>query len=524
MKVVKKIKLHNFKRFADIEIPFDDQLNVLVGDNECGKSTILLALDLVLSGSRSKVETLGLQSLLNSGAVSEFLAGEKTIDKLPKLWIEVYLNEQGEFDLNGKNHSDEGKACDGLKMLCEPKSELGAVLHDILSQPEPNFPFEFYDVKFNTFADQPHSPYKKYLRHLLIDNSQINNEYATREYIKAVYDASVKDAAEQSKNENEYRRHKTRFTNDVLKNVNESLPEYSFSIRTSTKANLETDLTITEGTIPIENRGSGRRCFIKTEFAIRKGKVGSGLDVLLLEEPENHLSHLHMNRLIQQIAKATTKQLFIATHSNLISARLDLRKAILLNSGSHARMLLSDLSEGTAKFFMKAPDCNILQFVLSGRVLLVEGDAEFILMEEFYRTITGEELATANTHVISVDGTSFKRYFDLAKLLGVRTAAIRDNDGNPQHSCIDNYSDYKDESNIHVFFEPDPNKKTFEICLYEGNKTVCDDLFLAGRKTLSVLDYMLQNKADAAFQLLDKKAGQIVVPSYIRNAIEWIRK
>jgi putative ATP-dependent endonuclease of OLD family len=34
---------------------------------------------------------------------------------------------------------------------------------------------------------------------------------------------------------------------------------------------------------------------------------------------------------------------------------------------------------------------------------------------------------------------------------------------------------------------------------------------------------MLKNKADVAFELLDKKAGEIEVPDYVKNAIEWIK-
>ncbi|WP_417760564.1 AAA family ATPase, partial [Shewanella sp.] len=39
------------------------QRNIVVGDNEAGKSTILTAIELVLSGSRSKVESLGVEAL-----------------------------------------------------------------------------------------------------------------------------------------------------------------------------------------------------------------------------------------------------------------------------------------------------------------------------------------------------------------------------------------------------------------------------------------------------------------------------
>src|SRR5690606_34831271 len=148
--------------------------------------------------------------------------------------------------------------------------------------------------------------------------------------------------------------------------------------KSNSKSNLETDLTIYDGSIAIDNKGKGKQCIIKSELALAKND--NDLDIVLLEEPENHLSHLNTQRLISKIREADNKQIFIATHSDLISTRLDLRKSILLNSSSNQPTKLSDLSEATAKFFIKAPDNNILQFILSSRVVLVEGDAEFILM------------------------------------------------------------------------------------------------------------------------------------------------
>ena len=66
-------------------------------------------------------------------------------------------------------------------------------------------------------------------------------------------------------------------------------------------------------------------------------------------------------------------------------------------------------------------------------------------------------------------------------------------------------------------------RSTFEISILQINEAICNELFLAGRKKLTVQEYMLKNKADVAFELLDKKAGEIEVPDYIKNAIEWIK-
>jgi len=59
--------------------------------------------------------------------------------------------------------------------------------------------------------------------------------------------------------------------------LNDRLDSYKFSVATNTKFNLETDLTITENDISIENKAKGRQCFIKTEFALQRSGTGNPL-------------------------------------------------------------------------------------------------------------------------------------------------------------------------------------------------------------------------------------------------------
>jgi putative ATP-dependent endonuclease of OLD family len=125
-------------------------------------------------------------------------------------------------------------------------------------------------------------------------------------------------------------------------------------------------------------------------------------------------------------------------------------------------------------------------------------------------------------HVISVDGTSFKRYLELAKRLGIKVAAIRDNDHDYQTKCVENYADFTSAS-IQVFADADNARYTFEVCMYQDNKDICDSQFLEGRKKLTVQDYMLNNKTDVAFQLLEKKGAELIAPKYIQEAVAWIR-
>jgi len=53
-------------------------------------------------------------------------------------------------------------------------------------------------------------------------------------------------------------------------------------------------MDITEDGISVRNLGKGRQSIIKTEFAMRRREQHRALDALLLEEPDNHLSHVNI--------------------------------------------------------------------------------------------------------------------------------------------------------------------------------------------------------------------------------------
>lgn len=516
---IRKVVLHNFRKFENrLEICFERDLNVLIGDNEAGKSTILLAMDLALSASRSKAETIGLEPLISKSAVDKFLAGARRLADLPVLFVEIYLSEVLDFEARGYGNSCSENAC-GVRFTYEPSEDWSKEIEEVLIESKDNFPYEFYTPKFATFAKQPYGGRRKYLDHIVIDGAQINTEYAHREYTKKLYQAHA-TTSERASHENKYRQAKRKFWSDHLNDLNSRL-DLNFWVRTSSRSNLEGDLVIVKDGMPIEYKGRGQQSLTKTEFALERGRGKQGIDALFLEEPENHLSHVNMHALLERIAKASGKQVIVTTHSSLICSRLDLRKAILLDdSGQY--VTLNQLDQATADFFCKAPNHNVLEFAMSRRVILVEGDAEYILASELYQKCTGSSLETDRVHVISVGGTSFKRYLALAKALNVKVAVVRDNDGDYERTCVLNYEDYIGGS-IQVFADKDSKRSTFEICLYQDNSTLCDTLFGKKLKTRTVQQYMLDNKADCALELLKAKANSFNVPGYLREAMLWIR-
>ena len=260
---IQKIKLHNYRRFKDLVIPFKEGRNVLVGDNESGKSSILEAIDLTARGSRHRVEDIGLETLFNVQVIREFMEGERQLANLPELFVELYLGGIVEEGLDG-NENSEGRQSYGIRMQFEPDPLLSRQTLAILQEENSYFPFEFYTMSFTTFSGEIYNGYTKRVKTIFLDNSTIGNEYALSEFISTIYGVAL-NQVEQLTAKHSYGNSKFGFKNAVLTPFNNKLPDgYSFAVKNTGKNCLENDLTIELDGVPITEKGTGIQCILKT--------------------------------------------------------------------------------------------------------------------------------------------------------------------------------------------------------------------------------------------------------------------
>lgn len=301
--------------------------------------------------------------------------------------------------------------------------------------------------------------------------------------------------------------------------IESSDDEYKLKIKNTTEKKFSDMLTAHKSEISIEDLGLGERVILGVSSSL--ASANEDVQVVLVEEPENHLSYLNMHKLIEIIKDGDdSKQMFIATHSNMIASRLELNNIIIVGSDAHETNL-SELKPGTSRFFTKAPNLNVLNFILAKKVILIEGDAEFILLEKFYEMINGNKPFVDDVSIISCGGKSFKRYLEIAKILGKKVSVITDNDQDFLKNIIESYKDFRSE-NIEIFSDQDNVNWTFEICLYNTNKKFYDNTFANSHMNQGVLQFMLNNKAEAAFRLLENYPSGFIIPEYIKEAIEWV--
>ena len=264
MPIITKIKLHNFKRFRDLTIDVNPDLNIFIGDNESGKSTLLQAIDLVSRGSVTRVENIGLDKLFNASVLTEFMAGPRNLNELPVMYVELYFEKELDEDLEGNNNSLRLHSCSGIRMRCYLNDKYNQVVSELLSEPNASFPLEFYQIEFDTFSGAPFNAYTKKLRSLYIDNSTIGNSYSMREYVSNIFHSQLTDL-QRVNARHAYKDSKLKFQSDFLAQYNERIAPYSFAIRESADDNIETDITLVDSNIPLDNKGTGTQCFIKTK-------------------------------------------------------------------------------------------------------------------------------------------------------------------------------------------------------------------------------------------------------------------
>lgn len=280
-----------------------------------------------------------------------------------------------------------------------------------------------------------------------------------------------------------------------------------------------------EDSIALENRGSGMESLIKTQIALDRR---NGLDVILIEEPENHLCFSNLNQMLQQISdQQETSQIIVATHSNMIASRLNLNNILWLSNGSVKS--LSHVAPEVAKFFAKADDNSFLQLLLSTKAILVEGATEFLLVPHFYKQIMGRTIEQDKVTVISCNGITYEKYLSIADATEKRIAVLSDNDG--EQTRIDAAAQFNSQhEQQHIFMGATLDDWTWEACIYRLNHDLLDEMievrpeaqYLFHKKDYgAVLGKMLNNKADTAYKMLVSDAT-FTIPQYVEDAIRWL--
>ena len=535
---ISKLRIQNFKLFREERIFSFNNTAIIVGNNGVGKSSILEAIELSLSGNyrgKSVLKQLN-QDLFNKDCVKEYLDSLKTDNKkeLPKIEISIYFDSFPDWQGDG---TPDGSDASGFTFYIEFDERYREAYASMINKNEiDSLPIEFYTVHWCTFSRQDYyNPRFIGFKGLKIDsdNFSANNLY-TSKIIKEFFDddASVKMSQAQR------RIFDTFVNNETVNKINEMISEneelkekkVSLGVLSVSKTSWETMLSTKVDDIPFDCVGKGEQCVIKTYLSFtNQNTKNKGL--IMIEEPECHLSYGNLNKLLSFVkTKLCDFQVIITTHSSFVLNKLGLGNLLLVSLSNS--LTFTDLEQDTINFFERKSGYDTLRYILCDSSILVEGDSDELILQRAYLDNYDKLPIEDGIDVISI-GLSFLRFLKIAKALELKTSIVTDNDGNIE-SLQNKYKDYRDDENITlcyaetVFVHADvgiskelvPNINTLEAEVLRANNLVILNKILNKSYATEeeLLHFMVANKTDVAWKIFISK-DKINYPKYILKAI-----
>lgn len=525
-----RLIVKNFKSLRDTEIDLNPHLNVLVGDNETGKSTLLEAINLVLS---CQIKGRNIQYelnpfLFNNEVVTEFLEAIRNGKGVqpPSILIEAYLpDDESLAKYRGTNNSLR-ENCPGVKLIIEFDEEYSEPYQQYIGSPSEvrTIPIEYYVVRWFDFANNPYPIRNRPLDATYIDASLLRGSSNAERYILKII-SDVLNPQQRVELSLAYRQLKDIFLNQgSVKKINAHLAEkkgditdkdLSVSLDVSARSAWETTLVPHLNDIPFSLAGSGEQASVNTKLAI---EASEDSHIFLVEEPENHLSYPNMNRLISKIsAKAPEKQIVVATHSSFVLNKLGIENVILFNRNKS--MKLDNLSAETRDYFLKLPGHDTLRLILSQKAILVEGPSDELIVQKAFIQKHGVTPLEIGIDVITINSLAFKRFLEIATMLNLTVKVVTDNDGDLE-KLREKYAEYLGKERIEICYDEDVRCPTLEPQLLKANSLEkLNQVFGTEYKDDNqLLAYMKKNKTEWALKLFNSGIA-VIFPEYIQNAI-----
>jgi len=467
---ISELKLWNFRKYGksewDLEkphliVPFNSGTNVLIGENDSGKTAIIDAIKLVLkthafewikvekedfnNGSdKLRIELL-FDGLKDEEAknFTEWLGwkGEgKEAKPILRLILSVkrknnkILPYEVKAGMDETGYSLSAEARDYLKatylkalrdadseLIAKKNSRLSQILqgHDLFKKKEG------VEHEFETWFSETNEKIKVWFN----DSSKKGEQKSNKEQIKGVVDKFLNAFIDET-------------TNSEMKL---SEPEI--------KAILE---KISLGIEGAKNLGLGtmNRLYMATELLHLK-KDWDGLRLGLIEELEAHLHPQAQMKVIEALQKEKDVQFILTTHSPNLASKVDISNIILCNKDdvyplSYGKTKLDNKDYKYLKRFLDVTKSNL--FFAKG-IIIVEGWSEEILIPVIAKKM-GFDLTKHEVSIVNVGSTAYLHFAKIFlrnddKRIDMPVAIVTDLDVRPKDDGIFNQAEQENkEQNI----------------------------------------------------------------------------
>ncbi|ECB9785762.1 AAA family ATPase [Listeria monocytogenes] len=420
--ILKELKIWDFRQFSSkvdspgLEVQFHKGVNVLIGENDSGKSTVIDAIKIVLQTQsneyvRISEDDFNLNSAGNSAEVIkiECVLSDFSVDEAKNFieWLQFEKNSAGETVYNlkltfkawkekkriftdlragmlGDGNKMDGKArellkCTYLKPLRDAEREMASRKGSRLSQ-----------ILYN------HKSFQEKENHKLVEiikkaNKEIN-EYFINDDDVVLQTLKSNVAAFLEKQSGIEPNFVT--SNLQLKSILESL---------------SLNLSEIQPGLGVQNL-----LFIAAELLLLGQYDNEGIKLALIEEIESHLHPQAQLRLIEYIQNEYDDsgiQFILSTHSTTLSSEINIKNALLCKNSKIYSLAPENtkLDKGDYLFLQRFLESSKANMFFSHGVIMVEGDAENLLIPTIAKIID-LNLAQYGVSLVNVGSTAFLRY------------------------------------------------------------------------------------------------------------------
>lgn len=482
-----ELRLYNFRRFLEpseskpgLIVKFHKGLNIIVGENDSGKTAIIDAIRLLVGEVSDEFQRIN-----DDDFYCDQEKNYKNNFKIEGRFCDLNKKEAGIF-LDWLSFDNDGNYELNLTLVVERKindnnhtyidhklmaGELNSMMP--LRSEARSFLKATYLKPLRNANDELTPGFRSHLPQMLMAHSIFDKDSRRdNELVEIMHQANLKienffNSGELTKGEE---------NNDSVnsKSVNEELSRILAQLYDSKEQSKSlVSLKLPEANIlqilkqlslsPDSNNlglGNMNLLYIATELALLQDHLIHniyGPNIMLVEELEAHLHVQAQIRLIKYIERylnnhqpETSVQFILTSHSISLTASVDQRKLIYMNSGqaysmSESYTMLDSADYGFLNRFLDATKANL--FFAKG-LIFVEGYAENILLPVLAELI-GYSLHENGVSIVNIGSRAFDHYVklfarrDKTEYIDLPIAIIRDSDIRPYTYRINSYNEDK---------------------------------------------------------------------------------
>lgn len=422
------IKISNFRLFESFYLELNKGLNLLVGENDSGKTALIDAICLVLDTNstewiriqeddfQSGKESLSIQlkfdelSLIDAAVFVEHLTFENIGETTQKLALYVtlnasmggYIGRKGTFiktdirsglNIEGPQIERESRmylSTTYLKPLRDAQNELSAGrvsrLSQLLTSPKS--------------IGGDNNAMERLIDLIIRANQAIKSDAAITASRNAI-DVLLKAIT---------------FKSDKFTPIIDMLASKELTAMNEPEKKMVFKAIVERLSLGLDETGKphglgySNLLFMAAELMLLK-KEGEGFPLLLIEEPEAHLHPQLQMKFIKYLLEQHSLQCILSTHSPNLASKVPLENLILMQQGTPypLRKGCTALQNDDYPFLEKFLDVTKANMFFAKGVILVEGDGENILLPTIAELL-GRPLEDYGVSIVNIGNLAYKRY------------------------------------------------------------------------------------------------------------------